>query len=66
MMALTVADYAQWVGTSQEQERLAARFVTVGYKGIGGNTSLENPGHLAEVQCSAGKYSAISPVCRAQ
>ena len=30
--------------------------ITVGYKGVGGNTSLVNPGHLAEVQCSAGKY----------
>ena len=29
---------------------------TVGYKGVGGKTSLVNPGHLAEVQCSAGKY----------
>ena len=30
--------------------------ITVGYKGVGGNASLVNPGHLAEVQCSAGKY----------
>ena len=30
--------------------------ITVGYEGIGGNTSLENPGHMAEVPCSAGKY----------
>ena len=30
--------------------------ITVGYEGIGGNTSLENPGHMAEIPCSAGKY----------
>eukprot|EP00946_MAST-07B_sp_MAST-7B-sp1_P001734 g1734.t1 len=31
--------------------------ISVGYEGIGGNTSLENPGHMAEAQCPAGRYS---------
>ena len=65
-MALTVADYAQWVGTSQEQRKTGCTNITVGYKGVGGNTSLVNPGHLAEVQCSAESISAISLVCRVQ
>ena len=30
--------------------------VANGFEGIGGNLSLANPGHMAEIQCSPGKY----------
>ena len=32
--------------------------ITVGYEGIGGNTASE-PGHMAEVPCSAGKFGNV-------
>ena len=32
--------------------------ITVGHEGIGGDTSLLNPGHMAQVSCPAGKYSS--------
>merc|ERR1711871_346757 len=32
--------------------------ITNGYEGIGGNPSLENPGHMAQIPCSAGKFSS--------
>ena len=30
--------------------------ITDGFEGIGGNSSLAAPGHMAEIPCSAGKY----------
>ena len=34
--------------------------ITAGYEGIGGNVSLENPGHMAQVPCPARRFSSGS------